>query len=100
MMREEGRQDEWENKYLLNNVLREFKKKCILAGIKTRDKLMVHCLRKAYGCNLANAGTPVQTLKAMMGHSSIQTTMEYYLQSSDANEKKAVEQLDGIMMGV
>ena len=100
LMREAGRQDEWENKFLLNNVLRDFKKKCFDAGIKTNDKLTVHCLRKAYGCNLANAGTPIQTLKKLMGHSSINTTMEFYLQSSDANEKKAVFELERIMGGV
>ena len=50
-----------------------------------------------YGTNLANVGTPVQTLKTLMGHSSIQTTMEFYLQSSDENEKKAVFELDRIM---
>jgi len=55
------------------------------------DRLSVHCLRKSYGTNLANLGTVVHTLKELMGHSNIQTTMEYYLFSSDANKKKAVE---------
>ena len=82
---------------LLNNVLRDFKKHCFLAGIKTNDKLTVHCLRKSYATNLANIGTPAQTLKKLMGHSSIQTTMEFYLRSSDANEKKVCEELERMM---
>ena len=58
---------------------------------------MVHCLRKSYGTNLANLGTPAHTLKELMGHSSIVTTQKYYLQSTDANKQKAVEGLDRIM---
>ena len=92
-----GKEDDWENDMLLNNVLRDFKKHCNLAGIKTNDKLTVHCLRKSYATNLANIGTPAQTLKKLMGHSSIQTTMEFYLRSSDANEKRACEELERMM---
>ena len=44
--------------------------------------------------------TPVQTLKKLMGHSSIQTTMEFYFQSSDANENKAVCELERMRGGV
>jgi len=70
---------------------------CQRAGIATDDRLSVHCLRKSYGTNLANLGTPVHTLKELMGHSNIQTTMEYYLFSSDANKKKAVDVLEGLV---
>ena len=96
-MIKDGKEDEWENKLLLNNVLRDFKKTCVSAGIKTNDKLTIHCLRKAYGTNLANASTPAHTLKELMGHASIQTTTEFYLYSSDANEERAVAALDRIM---
>ena len=61
------------------------------------DRLSVHCLRKSYGTNLANLVTPVHILKELMGHSNIQTTMEYYLFSSDANKTKAVEVLEGLV---
>ena len=73
----------------IDNVLRNFKKTCVAAGIKTNDQLTIHCLRKAYGTNLANASTPAHTLKELMGHASIQTTMEFYLYSGDANEERA-----------
>jgi site-specific recombinase XerD len=67
------------------------------AGIVISDRLSVHCLRKSYGTNLANLGTPVHTLKELMGHSSITTTMKFYIFVSDANKKKAVEGLEGLM---
>lgn len=78
------------------NTNRKFKKYCEKAGIITMDRLSVHCLRKGYGTNLANLGTPVHTLKELMGHSNIETTMDFYLHSSDANKKKAVEGLEGL----
>jgi integrase len=99
-MRKDGKEDEWENKLLLNNVLRNFKKTCVAAGIKTNDQLTIHCLRKAYGTNLANCSTPAHTLKELMGHASIQTTMEFYLYSGDANEERAVAALDRMMGAV
>jgi len=34
-----------------------------------------------------------------MGHSSITTTMKFYLKNSDANKKKAVRGLEKLMEG-
>lgn len=96
-LRISGNTDEWENRRVMWSALRNFKRYCIKAGIKTDKKITLHCLRKAYGTNLANASTPVHTLKELMGHSSIQTTMEFYLLSSDENKKKAAEQLNSLM---
>ena len=66
-------------------------------AIITTDKLSVHTLRKAYGTNLANLSTPVHTLKELMGHSSISTTMKFYVKSTDENKKKAVRGLEELM---
>ena len=82
---------------MLNNYARSFKKACRRAGIKTDDRLMVSCCRKSYGTNLANLSTPVHTLRELMGHSSIIVTQQFYLLSTDANKKKAVEGLDRLM---
>lgn len=95
----EEKAGDWVNRNLLNNFLRNFKVHCRNAGIKTSEKLNLHCLRKSYASNLANAGTPVHTLMKLMGHSSIATTQKYYLRSSDENEKKAVEELEKISAG-
>jgi integrase len=42
-------------------------------------------------------GMPISTLQKLMGHSDIQTTAEYYIKSTDANEQRACEKLDEIM---
>jgi integrase len=79
------------------HVLRDFKIYCRKAGIKTDKKLTLHCLRKSYATNLANAGIPVNTLKDLLGHSSVAVTMSYYVSSLDENKKKAVGILDRMM---
>jgi len=93
-MRQSGREKEWENRMLLPNVLRNFQRRCIAAGIRTNEKVTLHCLRKSWACNLAGHGTPIQTLMKLGGWSSPRTCQQYYLKSSDENEKKAVEILD------
>jgi integrase len=97
LMVSQGTESKWLNSMIILNTNRKFKLYCKKAGIITDDRLSVHCLRKSYGTNLANLGTPVHTLKELMGHSNIQTTMEYYLFSSDANKKKAVEALEKLV---
>ncbi|HML76155.1 MAG TPA: tyrosine-type recombinase/integrase [Anaerohalosphaeraceae bacterium] len=62
----------------------------------THKKLNLHSLRKGYGSNMAKL-CPPHTLRELMGHSSIVTTMEYYVQDVDENKKKAVEGLDRMM---
>ena len=93
----DGMASKWKNNTMVNNTNRNFRLYCKKAGIVTSDKLSVHCLRKAYGTNLANLGTPIHTLKDLMGHSSITTTMKFYLKSTDENKKKAVRGLEELM---
>ena len=92
----EGRAREWQNSNVCNNALRNFKARCRRAGIVTSDKLTIHCLRKSYAQNLADAGTPIHTLKKLMGHSSVKTLECFYIRSSDANEAKARKVLDSL----
>ncbi len=59
--------------------------------------MAVHCLRKSYGTNLADLGTPVHTLKSLMGHGNIQTSISFYIINNDENSRKAVRGLEGLM---
>ena len=93
---QEGRAAEWRNSHVCNNALRNFKARCRKAGIVTSAKLTIHCLRKSYAQNLADAGTPIHTLKKLMGHSSVKTLECFYIRSSDANETRALSVLDGL----
>ncbi len=93
-MLKEDRAGQWQNRLVMGNARRQFMHYCGKAGIETSKKLNLHSLRKGYGTNLVNIGTPANTLKDLMGHSSIVTTMKYYVNSIDENKKKAVEGLD------
>lgn len=88
---------EWENRCMVNNVRRDMKAHVARAGIETDDSLTVHTLRKSFGQNHANAGTPIHVLQRMMGHASITTTREFYLQAADANEREAVARYASIL---
>ena len=66
---------EWQNRYMANNVLRNFKKHYEQAGIKPVGKLTIHTLRKSCGQNWADH-LPMHVVKKLMGHSNIATTQD------------------------
>jgi len=91
---------DWENRFMLNGTLRNFKARCIRAGIKTDLRLALHELRKSWAMNLANSGkVPMHTLQKLGGWSDIKTCEEFYLRSSDANRERACEVLNELAGG-
>ncbi|NLW84400.1 MAG: site-specific integrase [Phycisphaerae bacterium] len=94
---QEGIERKWDSKQLHGRLLAQFKRHCRMAGIKTTEKLTVHSLRKSWACNLADNAVPIHTLMKLGGWSSIETCQQYYLQSTDENEKKAIEGLEKMM---
>jgi integrase len=93
---DQGIQEQWDSKKVMGTALKYFKSYCRKAGIITHKKLNLQSLRKAYGSNMAKV-CPPHTLKELMGHSSIVTTMDYYIQDVDENKKQAIKQLDRMM---
>lgn len=91
---EQGIEREWASKKLHGRLQLQFLMHCRKAGIKSAHKLTLHGMRKSWACNLAKNGVPTHTLMKLGGWSSIETCQQYYLQSTDANEKRAVEILD------
>jgi integrase len=47
---------------LIRNKIRDFKVYCKNAGIKTKERLHPHCLRKGWACNLTENGISPKTL--------------------------------------
>ncbi len=94
---EQGIERKWTNKELHGNLLRQFQRTCKRAGIISTDKLTIHCMRKSWACNLVDASVPIHTLMKLGGWSSMETCQQFYLQSSDENEKKAVQELDKLV---
>jgi integrase len=97
-LRQQGLSRDWQNNMLTNNKYRNFQSYCLKAGIKTADKLCLHCLRKSWACNLAENGIAPKTLCELGGWSNPSTLHEYYTRVSDANRDKARQVLDDLMM--
>ena len=94
-LRKSGKSNDWENRHMLNGTLRNFKARCVRAGIKTNLKFNLHGLRKSWATNLADSGkVPMHTLQKLGGWSDIKTCEEFYLRSSDANRERACEVLN------
>jgi len=90
---------EWENRFMANNVLKDMRRHARKAGLQLVAPLSVHTLRKSFAQNHANHGTPSITLKALMGHASITTTEQFYLQASNENERAAARRYEGLLSG-
>lgn len=49
--------------------------------------LTVHSLRHMYASILTEQGVPLIKVSALLGHSSVSTTFEYYCEVMDENEQ-------------
>jgi len=86
----------WRNRYMVNNVLRDFKSHFKRAGIKPVGKLTIHTLRKSCGQNWADY-LPMNVVKELMGHSNIATTAEFYNQIDSDHEAKAARVIQNLL---
>ena len=53
-----------------------------------------HDLRRTFGSLQADAGVPIKALQEMYLHSSIETTMNHYITTDDAEKRKGVNTLE------
>lgn len=65
----------WQDRDIALNTFRALKKMAQRAGLKLTAPLTVCVLRKSYGRNHAEGGTPIHVLQRLMGHSSITATI-------------------------
>ncbi len=86
----------WQNRYMINNILRNFKSHYKRAGIKPVGKLTIHTLRKSCGQNWADH-LPMNVVKELMGHSKVETTLEYYNQVDLDHEAKAARVIQQLL---
>lgn len=63
------------------------------AGIT--KEVSVHTLRHTYACHLLEEGMNIVTLKELMGHANIETTMEY-LHICQLDDRKIFSPLDSL----
>ena len=56
-------------------------------------KIYPHKFRHTLATNLINKGIEISTVASILGHSDIQTTIDYYVHISKENKTKAIEKL-------
>lgn len=66
------------------------KKYCIQSGI---DPISAHILRHTFCTRLMGENVPIPIISKLVGHSNIQTTMDFYIRVSRADKFAAVEKL-------
>ena len=85
-IQKEGKQ--WENRFMTNNTLQNFKRHVRWTKIEPTGTLSIHTLRKCCGKNWADH-LPANVTKELMGHSKIETTMTFYNQVDKDQRRKA-----------
>jgi integrase len=91
---EEGRP--WNNRYMMNNALRDFRVHARRAGIRVNGQLTIHCLRKSCGQNWANH-LPIHVVKELLGHSDISTTQKFYNQVEKDQRRQAAKVIQALV---
>lgn len=92
--RKEGKP--WQGKYVINNVLRNFKAQHRRADIKPVGSLTIHTLRKSCIQNWADI-LPMNVVKQFAGHSDISTTQKFYTQVDAEHEAKAAREIQKML---
>jgi len=88
--------DRWENRFMVNNTLRDMRVHAKRAEIQFDGEFCIHTFRKSYGQNLADEGVPIKTAQYLLGHSSEKTTLQFYNRVPKAyadNAREAVERV-------
>lgn len=87
----------WENRDMLNNLLRNAKADLKRAGIQLTAPFTLTTFRKSFAQNHADVGTPPKTLAALLGHSDVRVTLQYYNAVTDANRAAAAAAIDSLL---
>lgn len=87
----------WQNRFMANNTLANFKRHIKAAGIEPTGTLSIHTLRKAAGKNWSDRITNPKVVQQLMGHASIATTMLYYNQITADDKKQAAACIDDLL---
>ena len=89
----------WQNRDMLNNVLRAFKRYVKLAGIKPApgQRLSIHDLRKSCITNWAMVNKNPKVTQVWAGHSDLKTTMQYYSKVTEDQRQAGMKALDKML---
>jgi len=56
-----------------------------------------HCFRRSLASNLYTLGVKPKVIQAILRHSDIATTLDFYIETSDAESREALDKLTALM---
>lgn len=80
----------------VSNLMRVYKRILNRSGINTKG-VTFHTLRHVYGSRLNDLNTDPKTIQSLMGHSSIKTTMDIYVHTSEQKHKEAADKMNTLL---
>jgi site-specific recombinase XerD len=63
----------------------------------TASALCPNLIRRSLASNLYAMGVKPKVIQAILRHSDIATTLEFYVETSDAESREALDKLTGLM---
>jgi integrase len=92
----EGRS--WRNRYMVNNVGRDFKSHAKRAGLRFNASFTIHTFRKTCAQNWADH-LPANVVKFYLGHSNISTTNKFYSIVDESHTSRTTKVMDELLKG-
>ena len=89
---------QWQNSYMANNVLRDFRVHAKQAGLKFDGTFSIHTFRKSCAKNWADR-LPANVVKYYLGHSDVKTTNQFYSIVDESHDKWARSAMDEMLDG-
>jgi integrase len=92
--RKQGRS--WRNRYMVNNVGRDFKSHAKRAGLRFNASFTIHTFRKTCAQNWADH-LPANVVKFYLGHSNISTTNKFYSIVDESHTARTTKVMDELL---
>ena len=92
--RKQGRS--WRNRYMVNNVGRDFKSHAKRAGLRFTASFTIHTFRKTCAQNWADH-LPANVVKFYLGHSNISTTNKFYSIVDESHTSRTTKVMDELL---
>jgi len=88
--------EQWQNCFMVNNVLRNFRVHAKRAGLKFDGTSTLHTFRKSCAQNWADR-LPANVVKYYLGHSDVKTANQFYSIVDETHDKLARAAMDEML---
>jgi len=88
----------WRNRYMVNNLGRDFKSHAKRAGLRFNGSFTIHTFRKTCAQNWADY-LPANVVKFYLGHSKIETTNRFYSIVDESHTARTKQVMDDLLTG-